>query len=324
VIRLINVLGVVLALAAGIAAFALTGARPEGAIRSALHQFPSKSIETETLPDGARALRDASGRLIPIRDYSRIASGSTISDALLLEFVSPDRIVAFTQFSQSNELFGHRYQGKPSIDALRELERLLELQPDLLIVSTLSAETRLQRLRDAGLNVFVLGQMRGLDSFLHNVRALATLLGRSEQGELYASGFLRRMRSIAAQLPANERKTAIQLTFYGKRIFSSGRGTSYHDVLTQAGLIDVAAERYEGWPSLSIEQVLALDPEIIVTRDGMGASLCANVALSALRACANDRAGIVELPDALINDPGPLMLPSAELIHRAVYGDDTQ
>lgn len=320
-IHWLNALGVMLAFGSGIAAFAASASDLDRGKRSAFAEPRHLEIDVETLPDGTRAVLDRSGRLVRMEDYQRIASASTISDTLLLEFVSPDRIVAFTQYSQKNELFGHRFSHKPRIDALKDMERLLTLEPDLLIVSTLSAETRLQRLRDAGLNVFVLGEMRGQESFLHNARALAVLLGRPKLGELYAQSFERRMRAIAKDLPEQQRKTAMQLTLYGKKIYSSGRDTSYNDVLTAAGLLDVGARHFDGWPAISAEQVLGLNPQVIVTRDGMGAAICSNTALQALSACVNSREGIVELPDALINDPGPMMLPSAELIHARVYGE---
>jgi ABC-type Fe3+-hydroxamate transport system substrate-binding protein len=322
-IRSLNLFGVVLAVVLGIGGFAFYGRTVDKSTRSAFELGLPSDVVVQPLPDGTPAVLDRSGRLVPIGPYQRIASASTISDTLLLELVSPVRIVAFTQYSQTNSLFGHKYEDKPRIDALRNMEVLLELRPDLLVVSTLSAETRLERLREAGLNVFVLGEMRGMQSFLHNVRSLSVVLGRPDLGEMYARNFERRMRSIVLGLgPHVRRKTAMQLTFYGKKIYGSGRGTSYHDVIRHAGLIDLGAEHYEGWPVLGLEQLLALDPDLIITRDAMGASLCGQGALAELKACANDRGGIIELPDALINDPGPMMLPSAELIFRAAYGGE--
>ncbi len=319
-IRWLNALGVILAFAGGLATLTVGQHDNERVDRRAA-RVQGEQLRFETLADGRRALVDGSGRAIPLADYQRIASGSTIADALLLEFASPERIAAFTQYSQGNELYGHRFAGKPRIDALAEMEQLLELQPDLLIVSVLSSESRLQRLRDAGLNVFVLGEMRGVDSFLTSVRMVATLVGRPDLGEMYAFSFARRLDSIASDLPQAKRKTGAQLTYYGNKIYGSGSGTSYHDVLSAAGLRDVGAEHYDGWPALSIDQVLQLDPDVIVTRDHMGQTLCSNDTLAELRACAHGQRGIVELPDALINDPGPMMLLSAELVHRAVYGE---
>lgn len=317
---IINLLGVLGAVSLGLLGLVWSGqepgARPEVGAQPA-------TLELSVLADGGRAIRDASGRLVPLRPYRRIASASTVSDALLLEFASPEQVVSFTTYSADNEWFGYRYAGKPHVDALRDVESLLALSPDLLLVSTLSSGSRLERLRETNVEIFSIGEMRGVDSFLANARAIATLVGRPQLGEVYADAYLRRLRSIAAKLPASRRRTAIQLTYYGNKIYGSGRDTSYHDVLTYAGLVDVGAHRYHGWPAWSIEQVLELDPDYVITRDGMGHQLCAHAALSQLAACKPTTGAphhVIELPDAIINDPGPSMLLAAEIIHERVYG----
>jgi iron complex transport system substrate-binding protein len=271
-------------------------------------------------PDGTPSLLDRSGNLVPLRDYQRIASASTVADALLLEFTSPNRIAAFTHYHKSAELTGHRYQGRPQLDAVHDFETLLSLRPDLLIVSTLSSGVRIERLREAGLAVFVLGEMRGMDSYLDSALDVATLVGKRELGQSYVKGFRQRMASIAATLPEERRKTALQLVYYGRQLYGSGTQTSYFDVLNAAGLVDLGAVHFTGWPALTADQVLVINPEVIVTRTGMGTQLCTQENLSMLKACAAGSAGIVELPDELLNDPGALMLPSAEQIYAAVYG----
>ncbi len=319
--RWINIAGMVLAYLLAALGVAWFSPQPELPPRVRWSSNAKAEPVTVELNDVERALVDHTGYAIPLRRYQRIVSGSTVADALLLEFASPTRIVAFTSHSAQNELFGFRYDGRPHIDALAEMERLLSLNPDLVIVGTLSSPTRVQRLRDAGLNVFALGEMRGVESFLRSVRDIATLVGDPELGRIYASAFESRLRNVARGLPDADRKTAVQLTYFGNRIYGSGLETSYHDVLTSAGLIDVGAQRYTGWPSLSYEQVLELDPEVIVTRTGMGEAFCTQPALSRLRACDGARGQIVELPEGLINDPGPQMLLSVERLHRAVYGE---
>jgi ABC-type Fe3+-hydroxamate transport system substrate-binding protein len=317
----LNALGVVSAVGLGLVGLGLAG--EDKPVVPAASAVPETTLALVGLANGEKGLRDESGVVIPLRPYRRVVSASTISDALLLEFAAPEQIVAFTQYSGENEVFGYRYSGKPQVDALKNMEGLLALQPDLLLVSTLSSGARLERLRETGLTVFSLGEMRGVESYLRNARAIAALVGRAELGEMYAQSTLGRLQAIARDLPDAERKSAVQLTYYGTKIYGSGAQTSYTDVMRYAGLVDVAATGYTGWPAWSPEQVLELDPQVIVTRTGMGQQLCTQASLSHLRACqpgASGRSGIVELPDALINDPGPGMLLSAERIFAAVYG----
>jgi iron complex transport system substrate-binding protein len=318
-----NLLGVLSAFGLSLAAFSRVTPNPSTATAAAAAQQATEAADSHAPrpgPDGTPSLLDRSGNLVPLRQYQRIASASTVADALLLEFTSPNRIAAFTHYHKEATLSAHFYDGRPQLDAVHDFETLLSLRPDLLIVSTLSSGVRIERLREAGLAVFVLGEMRGLDSYLDSALNVATLVGKPELGRSYVTTFRQRMARIAAHLPEAKRKTALQLVYYGRQLYGSGKHTSYYDVLSAAGLVDLGAVHFTGWPALTSDQVLVINPDVIVTRTGMGAQLCTQESLSALRACATGARGIVELPDELLNDPGPQMLPSAEQIYSAVYG----
>lgn len=275
---------------------------------------PTAAGEVDDAP--ARVI-DASGAEIPVRPYSRIASASTISDRALLALIEPPRILAFTAHISGEDLAPHRFEGKARIERIDDLEGIVALEPDLLVISTFTDPRRVARLRDAGLTVLDLGEMRGLESYLANVRLLAAVLGVPERGERYAEGFARRMRQVAADVPREARKTAIYLGAHGGIVFGGTRDTSYFDVLESAGLVDLAAAKYRGWPRLDAEQVLSLDPEVLVTQEGMRAVFCVDGALGRLRACRTGQ--VVEAPAALLRDAGEGMLDAAEWLREAVY-----
>lgn len=262
-------------------------------------------------------LVDATGAAVALRNYRRIASGSTVADQLLLELCDPQRVVAYTEASAQGA-DASRYRSQARIGSIDEIEDILALRPDLLLVHNVGDVRRVERLRDAGLTVFDLGSTSGLGSLREDVRQLATLCGAADHGRRYVERFERRMREIAADLPLSRRRTAIYLSIYSDRLFGGTVGTSFHDVLVAAGLRDVATERHRGWPQYSVEDVLELDPEVIVTHDAMARTICDHEVLAGLRACAG---GMVEVDPWLLSDPGPRMLVAAERIHRAVYPD---
>src|SRR5688572_27096272 len=72
------------------------------------------SLAPETLADGTRVLRDASGVAVPLRSYERIASATMIADRVLAELCEPERIVAFTRHSAEGRE-GYRYRGKAQL-----------------------------------------------------------------------------------------------------------------------------------------------------------------------------------------------------------------
>jgi len=272
------------------------------------------------LPDGTRGLVDADGQVVPVAPYARIGSASVVADALLLALVEPERIASLSAYGRKSADEAHHYGARPATVPLADLEGLLEQKLDLLLVHDLGSEAQLARAREAGLRVFNLGEMRGLATLLPNIQAVSALLGVPERGERFAQKLARRMRGVADALPSAGRRRAIYASVFANKIYGGTSGTSYHDVLTHAGLIDAAADAYHDWPAYDPEQLLALDPELIVTQGGMGESLCRMHGLETLRACGDARKGVVEMPEGLMENPGPSMLDASEVLFERVYG----
>src|SRR5690606_12905834 len=153
----------------------------------------------------------------------------------------------------------HQLVDLPVFHHLQDIEALIELGPDLIVVNNFIKQGAVQQLRAAGLEVFDLGEMQGLDSFLEDAQALADVLGVPERGERFVASFQQKMRSVAADIPLEARPRAIYLGLHSSLFFGGTKGTSYHDVLVHAGLVDAAAERYVAWPALTSEQILELD-----------------------------------------------------------------
>jgi iron complex transport system substrate-binding protein len=227
--------------------------------------------------------------------------------------------VAFTDYSAEKEWYAHRFAGKASLPGLGRLEAILALEPDLLLISALDDRRKAARLRESGLNVFDLGPMEGFASLQQTIARLGVLLSLETRSRRYAAELERRVRSIAVPARPEQRRSAMYLSVYGQKIYGGALNTSFHDVLTFAGLDDVAAKTFSGWPLLSPEQVLMLDPEIVVTNERMAQLLCANPGLERLRACKPGH-GLVTLPEWLLGDPGPNLVLAAELLNEAVYG----
>jgi iron complex transport system substrate-binding protein len=268
---------------------------------------------------GERAIADAGGQLVPLRDYRRIAATSIVADGLLLALAEPERVVALSHYGREAASSSYRYGDRVPLHGLGDVELLRKLEIDLVLAHHLGAPAELARARETGAQVFNLGDMRGLATLVPNIEAVALLLGDRERGVRLAQSFQRRMRAVAADVPRERRKRALYVSAYGGQLFGGAANTSYHDVLEAAGLVDVAAERFTDWPHYDPEQLLELDPEVIVTTEASVPLLCRTSGLGHLRACGRPNA-IVGLPETRIGDPGLGMLEAAEEIRARVYG----
>lgn len=314
----INGAAVCLALALAMLAAAL----PSPTAKAARRADWSMIAKTDRigLGGGRFGLRDASGAVVELKRFQRIASGSLVTDGILAALCEPDRVVAYSSHSHdADSPFSFRYAGKPSLPFDLSVEKLLSLKLDLFVFNGVSQAAKLEQLRRSGITVFDLGEMRGLSTLLPNIRSIGALIGEPERAARFAESFERRMRSVGADVPTQGRKRAMYVGLHGDKLFGSGRGTSYDDVLTHAGLINAAAERFDGWPRYTPEHMLMLDPDIVVTQSGMAHQLCDMYGLEKLKAC-SEQGLVVELPAALLVDPGVAMLDATEAVHRAVFG----
>ena len=235
--------------------------------------------------------------------FTRIVSLGITTDAALAELCEPDRVVGVSAWTTGP--LARRWADKPRLSGLDDLERIIALAPDLVLVNTAGGEgDRLERLRSVGLRVEELGPMAGLAAYERDLAVVGRLLGREDEGRALGARLRERLARVAD--PARPAPRALYLATYGGILFGGTVGSSYHDVLIAAGCRDAAADSFAGWPQFSVEQVLLLAPEVIVTKAGMGRQLPATTAR------------IIELPAELLEDPGPRLLEAAEALQRAL------
>ena len=267
---------------------------------------------------GFHTVTDATGVEVSVRDYQRIASTSTIADQVLVRIVDPARLIAVS---------GHtiRAQGSPmyadkvGVEHARDIETLIELRPDIVFINSFVDRRHVERLKDAGLNVFDLGAMRGLATLPGNIRAIARVMGVPQRGEALIAELRRDLAAVSADIPTTARRRGLYVGIHGDRLYGGAAGTSFHDVLEAGGLVDVAASAgYTGWPAYTNEQLLDLDPPWIITNPGTEDALCRHPGLESLTAC---RLGRVRSVDTdLLSDPGLRMVDAARAVRLAVYG----
>src|SRR5581483_10904062 len=95
----------------------------------------------------------------------RIASLNLAADEMLADLVSPDRIVAVTTFvddPQQSNVVG-RLPSSITRVTHAQLEKLVEMQPDLVIVSDFTEADFLQLLEASGLRYYRMGGLETLE-----------------------------------------------------------------------------------------------------------------------------------------------------------------
>jgi iron complex transport system substrate-binding protein len=281
---------------------------------------PPQAAVPERVAPGAGTVVDARGVEIPTGEPARIVSLNPVADLLLLELVAPERLVAATRYTRDQHPWGWRLGERPGVASSDALEDLLILEPDLIIASAYADAAALERLREAGVVVFDLGQMRGVETTLAGIEALGALLRVPGRARSLAHRYRSQVAALEDAVPPDEHVDGMYLSLTGGALYGGTAGSSYADLLRLGGIRDLAARAgHQGWPRYTVEEVLALDPPVVLTPRGGREALCGHDLLHAIAAC---RPGgrILELDPALAADPG-LGLPEAarrvqEALHR--------
>ncbi|MCK6504036.1 ABC transporter substrate-binding protein [Myxococcota bacterium] len=309
-----NLLALVVALVSA-AVFAIIQARGDG--------HPGAKALTEAGDDGtdapATVVIDARGVAVPIRAWERIASLHLVADHLLLDLVEPERFVATTATSRTQHPEHWRFGERVAVGGREQVEALIEVHPDLVIASNFMDESLLARIEDHGIQVFDLGEMRGVATTIEDIRTLGILLRAEDRARRLEDRFLREIAALHAAVPRDDQPEGLYLSVYGDAWFGGTAGSSYSDLLALAGIHDLAADHgFKEWPPYTPEQLLGMDPALIVTQEGMAAAICDHTLLRRLRAC-TPAGRVVELPGRYHTDPGLGLVPAVQDLQDLVH-----
>ena len=266
-------------------------------------------------------VRDAGGHLVPVAAYKRIISLSTTVDAFLLQTVGIGRVRAYCSYSKSKP-YAADLKDLQSFPDAKNIEALIQAEGDLIIIPSMGGDLSVvNRLREAGLTVFNIGDMSGLESFSRYGRQLAHLCAVPVAGDALIGQFRTKINGIAKDLPKENRKSALYVSVFNDQCYGGIKGSAYHDIIIAAGLTDAANkatwEWSSAWPQLSVEQILQLNPDILIMPKGARDSVTSVAGLDALPAVKHGR--IYEVDPVYMHDAGLLMYEAACTIFNLVY-----
>ncbi len=215
-----------------------------------------------------------------------------------------------------------------------DLEKILGLRPDLLIGSVGTTAASARQLGALPMPLIVTP-----DSSLKDVYDTYTLFGKLTMRESYAQArldFLKsRVKRILAKVPSKVTKPKVlALLAAGGQVFSTTDETYIGDLLEQAGANNVAKgtpsadPRQPGFVVLSLEQIVAANPDVIVAFRAVTATgavapspverLEQSAAWKNLNAVRNNRVHILS-SDPFVTAPGPRAVETLETLIALLY-----
>ena len=149
-----------------------------------------------------------------------------------------------------------------------DLERILALKPDLVVGWQSGNDARaIERLEGLGLVVY-LSEPRRLPDIADGMARLGVLVGRPVEGGQQAEAFRRQIELLRQQY-AQQQKRTVFYQIWNRPLMTINGQHLINDVITLCGGRNIFAEVEALTPRVSLEAVLAADPEVIIA-SGMG------------------------------------------------------
>jgi iron complex transport system substrate-binding protein len=231
--------------------------------------FSSSSVlqGTQVTGDGfPKVLVDQTGRrVVLLQKPTRIVSVTLATDEILLALVGPPRLLGVTYLADDERVSNMTQEAAAIPHKVRaDPEQIISLQPDLVFVASFLRGEFIRLLQAAGLVLFQFQEYASIAEIQQNIRLIGEVVGEEAKAEALIAAMQARLQALAEQLrPLGTRPRVL---YWGSHGYTAGRMTSMDDLITYAGGENLAATYgIIGSANLSAEQVLAMDPQVIVS-----------------------------------------------------------
>lgn len=244
-----------------------------------------------------------------------IVSLNMCVDELVLRLAKPQNVASVTWLSRDPKNSNVADLGAGIAVNHGLAEEIIPLQPDLVIAGIYTARTAVALLKRVGIPVLEIDVPRSLDDVRRQIREIAGLIGEPETGEIVVADMDRRLAALPRPA-SSDRPRAVVLNPNGATV---GKGTLVDEIMTRAGLTNVAAELgIDSYGQIPLEAVAANAVDVLIvsaSRDGPPALATEILRHPVLTALA-DRTRIVVMPGRLWNCGGPGVVEAIERLMR--------
>ena len=241
----------------------------------------------------------------------RIVSLNMCVDELVLRLAEPQNIASVTWLSRDPKNSNVAELGARIPVNHGLAEEIIPLNPDLIIAGIYTARTAVAMLKRVGIPVLEIGVPKSLDDVRAQIREIAGRIGERERGESVVADMDRRLAALPHP-PSSDRPRAVVLNPNGATV---GKGTLVDEIMTRAGLTNVAAELgIDSYGQIPLEAVAANAVDVLIvsaSRDGPPA-LATQILRHPVLAALSDRTRVVVMPGRLWNCGGPAVVEAIE------------
>ena len=195
-------------------------------------------------------------------------------------------------------------------------ELIVSLKPDLVLAAEINTPEQVKQLEDLGLTVYYLKNPLTLEEMYDNLEIVAQLTGHEAEAATLIESLKARVAAVDEKIAPLSSRPGV---FYEMdatdpaKPYTAGKGTFITLLIDRAGGYNIASD-IDGYPQLSLEQVVAADPAFIILGDARYGVTPESIAqrpgwenLSAVK-----NGNVLPFNDDLASRPGPRLVDALE------------
>jgi iron complex transport system substrate-binding protein len=271
-------------------------------------------------------LTDGLGRTVTLESpASRVVSLAPSNTEILYAVGASGQVVGRDEFAN----YPPEAVSLPSVGGSfgqYSIETIVNLQPDLVLAAEINTPEQVQAIEQVGLTVFLLPNPLELEGMYQNLNTVARLTGHEEQ----AAGLIELLKErVAAVVQTVEAVSERPTVFYEldstdpSAPYTAGANTFIDLLIGMAGGQNAAGSIDTPWAQISIEELLILNPEVILLGDAAYGVTVESVSQRAgwdgIRAVQEGR--VYPFNDDLASRPGPRLVDGLEEMARLLHPD---
>lgn len=204
-------------------------------------------------------------------------------------------------------------------------ERILELLPDMFFVQDYyyyQHEEILDLFEQAGITVVVVGSAESFDETYASIQMVADAVGVSDQAEVIILEMKQRLETVKEQAKQVTEPKVVWIEVQpAPNIFTTGQGTYMHEMLELIQAVNAAGDQ-EGWISLTEEEIVQFNPDVIITTYGQYVDDPVEEVLSRdgwgeIPAVKNRQ--VFDVDNDTVTRPGPRLIDGVEALAELIY-----
>ena len=201
-----------------------------------------------------------------------------------------------------------------------DIEKIISLEPDIVIASTHFNEENSKKLEDAGITVISLYEENNVDGVYTMIETLGTALNKNDKAKEKIDEMKKTIDKVESTVSNLSQPSVYYVVGYGEGgDFSAPENTFVGGLIKMAGGKDIVPAS-DNW-SFSLESLLEADPEIIVLKDGEKDKFMSSEGYKELTAVKEGR--VYEIDNNLIDRQGYRnaegVLKLAEIFHKDAF-----